>query len=651
MRAGNRKWVIGLGALVLVIVVAIALFDWNMLRGPISRYVSQKLDRPFAINGDLHVDLSLHPLVTADYITLANKAWSTEPRMADVQRLAVRIDLLPLLHGQVVLPEVALTAPKLVLERNQQGDANWTFGNEPSTGGALPAIGRLRIEAGSVRYVDPGLKTDITVAVASVAGDQSRDAIQVQGRGTYNGEPFTLKGQAASPLALEQKDRPYEVDLQARAGTTAASYQGTIVPSRADELGGAVSLQGKDVSQLYPLIPVTLPWTPPYRLSGELRHTGGVWSMQQIKGKIGNSDVAGELSVDRNGKRPVIKADLTSQLLDYHDLGGFVGLPPPGAGTRGTPEQKKEVAKQETTGKVLPARPIDLAGLRAADASVHLKGLRVMAATIPLDKLDARLELQNGVLKLQPANFGLGGGNAVLNLVVDGRENIPKVQADATLRNVELARVFPSLKPPKGNAGKLGGRLQFTGHGNSIAEMLASSNGSLALINWGGQASELTMVLSNLDLANAAELLLRGDANASIRCAVADFGIDNGQWGVRTLVVDTAAEKILGQGSADFKTEQYDFRLEAKSKRPSLMALRGPIVVDGSFRTPHVRPAAGPLLARVGASVALGVALTPIAALLPLIDTGGAADADCAGLIEDTQGVADKSKSGTRQGG
>ena len=226
-------------------------------------------------------------------------------------------------------------------------------------------------------------------------------------------------------------------------------------------------------------------------------------------------------------------------------------------------------------------------------------------------------------------------------------------RVDPRVRNQDCSGPFKgsSLKPPKGSAGKAGGRVQFSAQGNSVAEIMASSNGSLAIINWGGQASELTMVLSNLDLANAAQLLLRGDANAAIRCAVADFAIENGQWGARTLVVDTAAEKVIGQGSADFKNEKYDFRLEAKSKRPSLMALRGPIIIDGSFRTPRVRPAAGPLLARVGASVALGVALTPIAALLPLIDTGGAADADCAGLIEDTQGVADKTRSGTRQGG
>src|SRR4051794_30954909 len=109
----GKKWAYGLGALALVIVVAVMLFDWNMLRGPISRYVSHKLNRPFAINGDLHVDLSMHPLIQADGITLANLDWSKEPLMAELQRLAVRIDLLPLLHGEVVIPELSLTAPRV----------------------------------------------------------------------------------------------------------------------------------------------------------------------------------------------------------------------------------------------------------------------------------------------------------------------------------------------------------------------------------------------------------------------------------------------------------------------------------------------------------------------------------------------------------
>ena len=91
----------------------------------------------------------------------------------------------------------------------------------------------------------------------------------------------------------------------------------------------------------------------------------------------------------------------------------------------------------------------------------------------------------------------------------------------------------------------------------------------------------------------------------------------------RRLVMDTEVEKIVGDGSIDFARERYDLTLDAKAKRPSIVALRGPIVVDGTFRSPRVHPAMGPMAARVGASVALGAALTPLAALLPLIDVGG----------------------------
>ena len=98
------------------------------------------------------------------------------------------------------------------------------------------------------------------------------------------------------------------------------------------------------------------------------------------------------------------------------------------------------------------------------------------------------------------------------------------------------------------------------------------------------------------------------------------------------LVIDTEAVKILGEGKIDFRNELYDLKLKAQSKRPSLVALRGPIVIDGSFETPNVHPETGPIVARVGTSIALG-ALNPLAALLPLIDFGGASDTDCRALI------------------
>ena len=236
------------------------------------------------------------------------------------------------------------------------------------------------------------------------------------------------------------------------------------------------------------------------------------------------------------------------------------------------------------------------------------------------------------MLKLQPLDVGIAGGNITSTLTMDVRGKVIKTDADVTVRNVELKQIVPALRPPKGSAGKVGGRAKFTATGNSVADMLATSNGEVALISWGGNASELAIVLTNLDLARAVEIMLRGDANSPIRCVVADFVSVNGVMDAKMLVIDTEAAKILGQGKIDFRDERYDLTLKAQSKRPSLIALRGPIAIDGSFKNPNVHPETGQITARVGTSIALG-ALNPLAALLPLIDFGGASDADCRGLI------------------
>jgi uncharacterized protein involved in outer membrane biogenesis len=475
--------------------------------------------------------------------------------------------------------------------------------------------------------------------------------VHFSGSGRLRNNPFTIEGDAATLLELENQDKPYALNVRAKAGNTSAHFDGTVVPARLDTVDGSLTVQGRDLSQLYPIIPVPFPWTPPYRLTGQLKHDGKVWFFREFTGKVGDSDMAGNFALDRSKPKPLVDADIVSTRLDYKDLGGLVGLPPadepPSARTAA---QNKEAAKREVSGRVLPTKPYNLERLRVVDAKVRFKGKRFTATDLPLDNVAATLDLQDGVLKLQPLDFGIAGGHVVSTLVLDARENLIKTNGDVTARNVELKQILPAVKPPKGSAGKVGGRARFAATGNSIADMLASSNGEVALISHGGEASELAIVLTNLDLARAAQLLIKGDENSPIRCVVADFVAENGKMTVRTLVMDTEAEKILGEGTVNFETERYDLRLNAKSKRASWLALRGPIIVDGTFKSPQVHPAVGPIAVRVGTSVALGVAATPLAALLPLIDFGGATDADCQGLMQDAKDNVQAQRVGPKAG-
>jgi uncharacterized protein involved in outer membrane biogenesis len=627
-------------AVVAVVVLVVAFFPWNALREPLASYLAHKLHRNVTIAGDLHVHPGWTTRVEIDGLAIGNAAWSDLQPMASARRVALAFRIPSLFR--LAPDSVHLVEPALLLEKNANGEDNWRFGNEGS--GGAPHFGAITVDDGSVRYRDPTLRGDVTAAVRTVpATSDSPSMLVFDGNGTLRGERFTIAGQGRGLAELRNVDDPYQLAFDLRAGSTRIGFDGTVVPSSPRDLHGTLHLRGPDLSRLYPIVPSPLPWTPPYDLSGELTHANAKWDFRSIKGKVGDSDLAGTFSIDVAGPRPLTIADLASKQFDYKDLGGFIGLPPGEPGRKAkTPSQRREVEKREATYRVLPDKPFDLAKLREHDVDLKFRGTSVRWGRFPIDNLATHLKLEAGVMRFDPIDFGIAGGHVVGTIALDASERVPSAQGEIEIRNVELKRIFPQLASPRGSAGRFGGRAHFRTRGNSVADLFASANGEGAIAMRGGEASTLQLVLTNLDLARAATLLIGGDRTAAISCAVTALHITRGVMVPDLLVIDTSAELIRGEGSVDFRDEKYDLRLHANSKKPSILALRGPVLVSGTFGTPNVRPAAGPVIARIGAAVGLGV-LAPPLALLPLIDLGDAPDADCRALYEDA-GIASSSK-------
>jgi uncharacterized protein involved in outer membrane biogenesis len=620
-----------------VVVIAIVLFfPWNLLRGPIAGYFGHQLGRPVAIAGDLDVKLGWTPRIQVDDVSIGNAPWSKDPQMVHVQRMNLRVELLSLFTGAPVVPTIQMIEPQILLEKDRDGAANWRFGDN----GYQPDVrlGAIDVDRGVVRYRDPALRADISVTLqSSPAAAGTPPSLRFSGEGSFRGEPFRIDGQGLGLSALRKVDDPYQLTLHARAGATDVRFAGSVVPSEVEHLKGELQLQGKDLSQLYPIVPLPIPWTPPYKLSGQLAHTEKHWTYREVKGTVGDSDLGGDFQIDLSQARPSVNADLASRRFDYKDLGGFVGLPP-GESTSGvkTGEQQRATVRRAASARALPDEPFKLDRFRIADADVKFRGTSVTWADAPIDNLTTHLLLKDGVLRFEPLDFGIAGGHVVAKLSFDANREIARIQGDIEVRNVELKQIFPRLASPKGTAGRFGGRASFKTQGNTVAAMFASANGEGAMIMHGGEASTLRLVMTNLDLARAAALLLQGDQTSEIRCAVASFGVANGEMVPDLMVIDTTAVTINGDGRIDFRDEKYDLHLRAHSKKPSLLALRGPIVVDGTFKTPAIHPEMGPVSARLGAAAGLA-AVTPPLALLALVDFGGAPDVDCRALIADAK--------------
>ncbi len=624
----SLKWIAGVFlALIVLIVLAVAFFDWNWLRGPIARKVSSSTGRSVAINGDLNVHLSLRPRIVANDIVLGNAAWSREPSMARIKRLDFRIDILKLLAGSVAFPEMALSEPHIVFEVSQDGTPNWVFNEQDKDKPVeFPTIGALSIDHGSATYRDPKINTDLALDINTLeAGkDNLESSLDVAVKGRFKGLPTTLHARGGALLSLGSVDHPYPIKASGMLGSTKASIDGMLLDPlhlKAEQLN--FQLEGSDLALLFPIIGVPIPPTPPYKLAGFLDHAGDVWTFRRFKGTVGHSDIAGDFAVDR-GKHPqMITAGLVSQKLDMKDFGGFIGV------DRGTKPSQTPLPGD----RVLPAEPFSLEKLQAADADVHFRGEKILTEKMPLEKMSAHLIVNNGRLKLAPLDFGVAGGNLVSQIEMDGRKPRIVTRADITAKGLHLDRMFPASKLAGANTGTMGGRAKLDANGNSIAQMLASANGEAALIMDGGSVSELMLRLSNLDIANSIGVLLGGDKQVPIRCMVGNFKAVDGDFKVEALVLDTPKVNITGSGDVNFTDESLHLRLVSQGKGFSLASLRGPIAITGSFKTPLVRPEVGGALARGGLAVALGAVTAGIGALIPLLDFGKDKNSNCTALM------------------
>lgn len=463
-------------------------------------------------------------------------------------------------------------------------------------------------------------------------------APSLNSRATFNITRSTLAGQAAQAsgnIGTRRVNNRLDLAIKANAtvGATKATVAGTFIdPAGLQKLKLDMVLSGDDMGKLYQLLNIPLPPTPSYRLAGLLLHENKAWRFQKFKGTVGNSDLAGDFSVDHSRAQKFMRGDLVSRNLDLKDLGGFVGA-----------ETKPGATERVPGSRVLPNNRFNLIKLQAADADIKFRGARIKTAKLPLEDMTAHLKLANGTLTLDPLNFGVAGGNVVSTIVMDSKVKNFQTRADIRAKRLELSKLFPGFNLTRASAGAIGGMAKVAGTGSSIAEMMGSMDGDVALIMNGGSLSELLLRLANLDIQNTAKVLLTGDKQIPVRCMVADFKATNGILNTEALVLDSGKENITGSGTINLRDELLDLKLVAHPKDTSFIALRGPILIQGSFEKPSVRPQMGAAVTRAVLAAALATIGGPLG-LIPLIDLGKAENHDCDGLMAEAQkGVTSKS--------
>ena len=642
-----------LATLAVVFFLALAFADWNALKGPVARFASNATGREIAIDGDLDIQpFSWTPRASVEGLRIGNpqRFAEREQDFAEIAQARVRVRLLPLLLGDLDIVSMDVSGAKLALYRSAEGDANWNGDPRDDRGEPfdLPAIRNFSVRDGRLIYVDE--KRDMQLDARFDTEESSEDEtgeFALSGHGRINGRNFDLDFSGA-PLINVRRDRPYVFIANLHAGDIHVQAEGSIArPFNLDAWQAQLSASGRNLADLYTVIGLTLPNTPPYRLRGHLVREDQVYRFEELRGRVGDSDVSGALSAARQSDdRLMLEGEIESARLDLDDLLTVLGAPPSTAqGETASPEQRAQAERLEAEGRVLPEATLDISRVRNMDARVRFHAAKVVSDRFPLRGMTIGIHLDHGLLRLDPLTLHLRQGRIDGSTAIDAREQgAPMVDLDVRLSGARMETLVAMDGAPP-ISGALVGRARLSGRGASVREAAANSSGDISFAIPSGEVREAFAELTGINVTRGLGLLFADDqGKIDIHCGLANFRVEDGLAHARSILIDTETMRIGGSGEISLRDETLDLSLRGQPKEPRLIRIGAPIDISGRWRAPEVGVAVEDALDQGGVAALFASILAPAAAVIPFLDPGLAEDADCSALLsgrpqpEDQQG-------------
>ena len=647
----SRRWPMAAAATIVLLTAVVAIGEWlawPFLAAPLERALSSSLERRVRLSspadaaqataapafgirflGGVHLQTS--------QLDIAPPAWSPAPHMlmaSDVDLWLRYVDLWRAWRGEPLhIERLQASALDAQVERLADGRASWQFrpADAPVDASAaawrMPSFGLLHVDNGALRYRDGLLDANVDARMTLADGRLTTTAT-----GRYRALPVKVNATVSElslPTAASQSAMSLPITLDATIGRARLRLDGRTEDAlRSGGFSGRFDLSGPSLAAVGDPVGVTLPTTGAFHSVGVVVRQGSDWRVRIDDATVGASRLNGAFSYLTGGAVPVLAGRLGGSRLALIDLGPVVGTTPiTSTADPAVPVPSAPTALVKAPGKVLPARPFDLAALRVMDANVLIDIAEVDLNTTvlePLHPLRAHLQLTGGVLSLSELDARTADGRLSGRVGLDGRGTQAMWDADLRWADVRLERWVRQARSgdaPPYVSGRLNGRATLQGQGRSTADILASLNGRVRTELTGGAVSHLVVEAAGIDVAQALGVILKQDDALPLGCAVADLDVAAGAMRPRVMVIDTTDSAVWIDGSLSRAAESLDLRAVVSPKDFSPLTLRAPLHVRGSFADPEVSLDKAKLGGKVAASLLLAL-LNPLAALIPLIDTG-----------------------------
>jgi AsmA family protein len=620
------RWLVptvaALAACSLVVVGFAAALDAGYFRSSIIRFIEVRAQRQIQVGGNFELHLfTLNPRLIAGHVTIGNPPWMPSGTTAVIEKISMAIELPGFGHG-FGIAKLEMAGATLRLARDSTGHANWQM-RDPDKNSAqnFAIIYSLSMPNAEV-VLDDALRH---VQFAGTVSARDRDEkgglrlLQMDGRGQMNGRAatFEILGDA---LRTASHERPYHFTFAERSSGSRLTGRGFLLRSfDFNNLDTTFEAQGADLKDLYFLTGVTLINTGSYHVSGTLARRGTTSSFRDLIVTSGQSDIRGTMTVETSSGRPKLDADLDSQVLRLADLGARAAGRAPEAGA-GPP-------------LLLSNTMLSPKAVRHGDALVSFHARRVDVGQVSLHAVAAKITINHGILVVAPLTAEVLQGKLWAHVRLDATTEAPAAELDLKITDLQVGQIDRKRLDQPPVEGLLQARITVSGHGRSVHQVAASANGTVTAVLPRGVIRDSLARLSGIDLGGLARLLAKDKKETAVRCGVASFQAHEGTLTAQSMVVDTDPVLITGDGAIHLDSEALDLAFQGHPKDFVLLRVRSPLLVHGTLSHPSLEMKARNSVVQVAEAVALGVVLTPLAAVLAFVDPGLTKNADCAALI------------------
>ena len=581
------RWIVGLvSAIVLVVLLFLGLavlVPTERIAGLAAAEFTRMTGRDLVIGGSVRA--SVWPVlgVRMQDVQVANAGWSDEGPMLRAREMAVSVDFATLFGGELRIRGIEAEGLELILERAEDGVANWSFageaaaeaGAEAATPSTAFTLDHAAITDGKVVFIDHGTgrRIEVSAIAAEMAAPALNGPVTVTGEALLGDQPVALEVTAAD-FAAALAGRVLDAEVAVSAGGSDASFKGRLglTPPAAE---GALKADLGDLRALAALTGTAVPDLPEglgrntRTLAGQvtLAPEGTLHLRQGQVTLDGNAmTVAADATFD--GPRPRILAQIDAGALLVPGLGGgeaSSGASPQDAGW--------------------PRDAIDVSALGLVDGEVALRADSVVVGSAKLGRTRLMVTVDRARAVIEAREVQVFGGSVGGQFVVNGRGGL-SVGGDLTLAGMQMQPLLADLAGYDRLMATGDLRLKFLGVGNSVAAIMASlkGEGKLALSKGELRGFDLLGMLRTLDPAYV------GEGQKTIFDGVSgSFTIAGGVLSNDDLSFKAPYVTATGKGTVGLGAQVIDYRVvpTALTQADGTGGVNVPLKVTGPWSAPR----------------------------------------------------------------